>query len=525
MIKRQNRVAMATLLLFLILFISTGSVLAAMPSFGSGEGVYLLDPDTGDAFAKQNEDSRYNPASTTKLMTALVAMDYINNRLSEGVTVGEEITQIDADSSVADLAVGDTYTWEQLLYGLLLPSGNDAAMTIAVNIGRLAQNDPALETNAALDVFVGLMNKKAGDLGLTKTHFANPHGLVDANHYTTPKEMAQIAGAAFGVSTINTVASTPSYTCVSGNGQAHEWENSNILIHQTVSEISSSQVAAMNLTGTENPYYNPNAKGGKTGYDEAAGRCLVFSGQSGEMHLVGVIFKASDQRGIYSQADGALDTALKDYSHILWSDGQSPYVKTMVSFASILDGFSISASTKGEAASTVLTTAKDSYSVQVKWDSSLLSEKGNHVRILAPITEGQQIGTLDVYSGSTYIKGIPLYTDRAMSPLGWVDYLIMGGVLLLVVLLIVVLVRHRRKKRNQAVYNMRRAEAGYHFEGIKEAEMEAPKETPVEDEGLAPLPKSFLDMEAVESEGRPSMPLRARLGGKTRYRLKRIRRK
>lgn len=67
------------------------------------------------------------------------------------------------------------------------------------------------------------------------------------------------------------------------------------------------------------------------------------------MHLVGVIFKASDQRGIYSQADGALDTALKDYSHILGSDGQSPYVKTMVSFASILDGFSISASTKGEA--------------------------------------------------------------------------------------------------------------------------------------------------------------------------------
>lgn len=96
----------------------------------------------------------------------------------------------------------------------------------------------------------------------------------------------------------------------------------------------------------------------------------------------------------------------------------------------------------------------------------------------------------------------------------------MGGVLLLVVLLIVVLVRHRRKKWNQAVYNMRRAEAGYHFEGIKEAEMEAPKEPPVEDEGLGTVAKILFGHGSSRIRGRPSMPLRARLGGKTRYRLK-----
>ena len=131
----------------------------------------------------KNENEKCYPASLTKLVTALVAMDYA--AADTPITVGNEIYMIDPASSRAYLTVGTRLTKEQLLQALLLPSGNDAAYAMAVQVGRLIANDSALSNQAALDLFISKMNEKAASLGCTGTHFANPDGIHRDDHYTT----------------------------------------------------------------------------------------------------------------------------------------------------------------------------------------------------------------------------------------------------------------------------------------------------------------------------------------------------
>ncbi len=312
---------------------------AAMPAFDGDEGVCIVDETTGDALVSQQADERFYPASTTKLMTALVAMDFVGDRLDVPVTAGEEITMIDADSSLADLTQGNTYTWHQLLYGLL-----------------------------AVEDFVVLMNAKAIDLGLKNTHFVNPHGLMDSDHYTTPAELAVIAKKAMDNQTIAEVTSAPSYKGTSPSGSELSWKNSNILIVQEVSDMEASQVTALNLSSGANPYYNADALGGKTGYDEAAGRCLVFTAKGNDVDMVGVIMHASNQDVIYTQAGATITSALGDYTHISWSNGTTAYTEASVRWASLFSGFSLGVRTDGEAASTVLATEKDQYTAKANWD-------------------------------------------------------------------------------------------------------------------------------------------------------------
>ena len=130
-----------------------------------------FDLASGEVDYAQNIFNKMYPASITKVMTALVTLK--NCSLDETVTVGEECQDIESGSSVCMIEPGDQLTVEQLLYGLLLNSGNDAAMSLAVYVG------------GTVDNFVNMMNEEAASLGATGTHFANPHGLHDENHYTT----------------------------------------------------------------------------------------------------------------------------------------------------------------------------------------------------------------------------------------------------------------------------------------------------------------------------------------------------
>jgi D-alanyl-D-alanine carboxypeptidase (penicillin-binding protein 5/6) len=533
MIRRLTRCCGPVLLGLILLFAwMPAPAWAAMPAFEGGEGVYLMDTESGDAFAAQNEDSRYNPASTTKLMTALVAMDYISDKLDQPVTVGTEIEAIGEDSSTAGLVEGDTYTWRQLLYAMLLPSGNDAAMTVAVNAARIQTGNAALDSATAVTDFVGLMNAKAGTLGLTNSHFANPHGLVAADHYTTPKDLAHFAKAALDVPEIAAITDTQSYTGTSGSGVTLEWKNSNVLIHPAIADMEASQVTAMQLTGESNPFYNAFAQGGKTGYDESAGRCLVFSGENNGMHLVGAILKASDQTTIYSQASSALNSAMTEYTHVVWSDGTTPYVKTMVTWGSFLSGFTLSAQTDGLAESTVLTADQDKLSAKVTWDSTYLEEKGGHLKILKAFEAGQQVGSIEIYNGSTQVKAIPLLAANAMAPMGLADYLIAAAVVILIALLVILLVRRSRKRREaDLLYQQKRREAQRSAQALGISRDEATPEG--EEERLAyarhpdqtdgfDLPPAFTDLDQpAPAEKAPAIP-RARLGGKTHFRMKRI---
>ena len=132
-------------------------------------GVFPLDG--GNAVFAQDVFERRNPASTTKVMTALVALKYGN--LEDMVTVPQESVITESGSSMAGVVPGDKLTLEQLLYGLLIPSGNDAANAIAVHMG------------GSIEGFVEMMNEEAARIGATGTHFANANGLTKEDHYMT----------------------------------------------------------------------------------------------------------------------------------------------------------------------------------------------------------------------------------------------------------------------------------------------------------------------------------------------------
>jgi len=154
------------------------SFAAAIPPVVSEDGVVLMDATTGDIIFSKNMDAAYPPASTTKIMTILLTLEL--SKLDTVVTVGKNPPKIAAGTSNVSLVEGEQLTVKDLLYGLILQSGNDCAETLAEHLGATTSN------------FASMMNKRAKELGCTNTNFVNPSGLYNANHKTSAKHLALI---------------------------------------------------------------------------------------------------------------------------------------------------------------------------------------------------------------------------------------------------------------------------------------------------------------------------------------------
>lgn len=228
----------------------------APPPAISATAAYLLDPTTGTVYFTRNADLQAPMASTTKIMTALVAIIYGN--LDKRFTVGSDLSVLDGTgASVAGLQVGETLTLRELLYALLLPSGDDAALVIADGVAGSQQR------------FIGLMNLEAQLLGLYHTHYANAHGLDAPNHYTTARDLATLTLAAMRSPTFAQVVSTAEYILPqTSDHQQYDWHNTNLLLSKLA---------------------YPGANGVKTGFTGNAGGCLVFSASRPNERLIGVV--------------------------------------------------------------------------------------------------------------------------------------------------------------------------------------------------------------------------------------------
>ena len=222
----------------------------------SAQIAFRLDPSTGVVYFARNADTPAAMASTTKIMTALVAILYGN--LDQRITVGSDLSALDGTgASVAGLQVGETLTLRELLYALLLPSGDDAALVIADGVA------------GSQERFVGLMNLQAQLMGMYPTHYANAHGLDAPNHYTTARELAPLQLATLRSPTLAKVVSTPEYVLSrTSDHQDYHWKNTNLLL------------STMRY---------PGADGVKTGYTGNAQGCLVFSASRSNERLLGVV--------------------------------------------------------------------------------------------------------------------------------------------------------------------------------------------------------------------------------------------
>ena len=220
------------------------------PSDTTSEAAGLFDITDGQVMYSKNAFERLYPASITKVMTALIAIKY--GDLTDTVTVTEDAVITEAGATLAGIHPGDQLTMEQLLYGLMLPSGNDAGAAIAVHMA------------GSIDAFAELMNREAQKLGATGTHFMNPHGLTNADHYTTAYDLYLIFNEALKQPEFRKVTGTTSYTADytdgSGNPVSTTWEGGNWY-----------------MVGQRQTPDGLTVFSGKTGTTSAAGFCLIMA--------------------------------------------------------------------------------------------------------------------------------------------------------------------------------------------------------------------------------------------------------
>jgi D-alanyl-D-alanine carboxypeptidase len=236
----------------------------------SARAAVLYDVDADRLLFERDAHARLAPASLTKLATALAALSRLD--MQQVVTAGDEIRVGDLGGVTVGLVPGDRATVEQLLYGILLTSGNDAALTLAAGTG------------GSVEQFVGWMNELAGQLGMRDTHFVNPHGLDAPEHYASAFDMLLLARAALRQPAIARAAAMPKASIGGWN-----YNNTNELLGQY-----------------------PGVDGVKTGTTDEAGQCLIVSATRDGRRVLIVIMGSNDR---YADARALLDFY---YEHYAW---------------------------------------------------------------------------------------------------------------------------------------------------------------------------------------------------------------
>lgn len=233
----------------------------------------LFDADTKEVLYHKNPVKVVFPASTAKLLTALVALEWCQE--DEAVTLGNEIKMIASDSTRAYLSVGQVLSIRNLLEGMLLPSGNDAAYGIAVYVGRKALQNPQATMEEALHEFILLMNNKAKALGVKNSCFKTPDGYDAIGQYTTAYDMGLIGMAAAKNKVITEITELSKSRNIFISGEDVTWTNSNKLISRYSGQ-----------------YYS-RAYGLKTGTSTMAGRCLIAAAELDGRTVVSVIMDST----------------------------------------------------------------------------------------------------------------------------------------------------------------------------------------------------------------------------------------
>lgn len=282
-------------LIFSIILLNINLVQAqTIPSLLS-ESAILIDSNSGTILFEKNSNKKMYPASLTKIMTAIIAIE--SGDLSDVIKVDDD-TPYEIYGSHIALEPGEILTLKDLLYALMLPSANDAAAVIAKHYG------------GSIEEFVEQMNEKAKELGAHNTNFVNPHGLHDENHYSTASDLALITKYAMKNETFRKIVGTVKYEIKPTNkkSEVRYLATLNKLIHNT----STNQIQ---VDGT---YINTNydgVTGVKTGYTPEAGNCLVASAKKNGTELITVTMKGISLE-MYQDAHNMFNFGFNEYQSI-----------------------------------------------------------------------------------------------------------------------------------------------------------------------------------------------------------------
>ncbi len=268
---------------------------AAAPPELDCKGAILIELNSGTTVYEYNADERLFPASLTKVMTCLLALEH--GTLTDEVTVdGALLAGLDADASIAGLSSGDRLTLEELLYCVMVPSANDASLVVADHIA------------GSVDAFVEMMNQKAEELGCTNTHFVNPDGLHDEEHYTSARDLSIITRAALESDIFRTICGTAVY------------------------ELTSKQTTAEPVLYTANYFLTTHA-----------GRCLISLVEVGGFSYLSVILGAQTtynaenepMYGSFTQTRTLIEYGLENFSFVSVFSRLSPVAQVPVSSGAV----------------------------------------------------------------------------------------------------------------------------------------------------------------------------------------------
>lgn len=381
----------------------------------------VLDYETGKVLYEKNGSDKIYPASTTKIWTAYLVIKNVKN-LDNTIEIDKDP---DTDGSSMYLKKGEIFTVKELLQGLLIHSSNDVAEVLAEYV------------SGSKEAFVDLMNKEAKAIGAENTHFNNPHGLPDKEHYTTAYDMALIAREAMSNELIREIVSTKSITF-----ESCDTPTSRRFTTRTFFNTNKF------LTSTEKIQYKGNyidvkyniVDGLKTGYTDDAGRCLLSSAVKNDMRVISAVFKDTGT-DVYVDSRTLIDYSFDNY-----------YNQTIINKSDFTNSKRVLFTKEKE----LLYEPESNYKVVLEKGSKASENYTTKVNLdyNFPIKKGDKIGTLDVYNGKTLEKTINLIAQNDLNSVFWfiaestaVKYLIRLALALITIFIIFIISRLIKKRR------------------------------------------------------------------------------
>ena len=412
------------------------------------EALLLINQDTGITVYEKNADKRLEPASMTKVMTYLVVCDQVEDLENTYTTISQNVITelLGTGSSVSGVIAGEELSIYELLNLMMVPSGNDAALALAEYVG-----------DGDVQKFVDLMNEKAQELGCQDTHFMNPHGLHDEQHYTTARDMAIITQAAMKEPYFMEITNQVYYTLRATNKSS-----------QPRTVYTTNRMINQNADGGQ--YYYRYCRGIKTGSHDEAGYCVVTTAvredlgysylcvamhcpeytESGEYNVHGEMI---DSKNLYQWAFNnlSLKTILESGSVV---------GEVGLEYAWEKDTVQVLAS---QSFSTILPDSVDASSIVVKTELPETIEapvkKGTVLGTATLSYAGEELTTVDLVAAETVERSELLYTmDQAKAVLTSQWFLITAAVIgkLFLIYLFLLILYRRKKKKLRRVKGMRR---------------------------------------------------------------------
>ncbi len=361
----------------------------------------LIEESTGTVLFEKNADQKMYPASMTKVLTSLVALDYFEPE--ELIKVGTEINEISLDSSKAGHQVGETLTMKNAIRGLIIPSGNDSANVVAAAVARRAENDDSLSFSQCEVIFTDLMNKKAKELGAENSHFSNAHGYHADDHYTTAEDMVLISKAFMENKTLAEIADEKSF---SGNGADDMFKDDAAIKTQDYAWRSH------NLLITSGEYNYAYATGIKTGFTDEAGDCVTAAAKKDGTNLIAVVFNSEDPNR-WLDAKNMFEYGYNNYQKVEIAKAKEAVAEAPLTKHKKSEGDTLPVVFKEAQVAYLPAEAADKLKVTVTYNEAYAeTDKEGNVSLRAPIEKGAEVGTASYEVNGKVVLEEPVYAGR-----------------------------------------------------------------------------------------------------------------